>query len=81
MSIFLHTENSSETVDGDNVEYVDDLGSSSHLILFSMLCFAAATSTILSSRPCICSSASAILLLIPSTVHLCVCSSVLLGLW
>ena len=82
MSIFIHTENSSETVDGDNVEYVDDLGSSSHFILFSVFCFAAVISTILSSRSLIRSSASVILLLIPSTeLFICVCSLVLLGLW
>ena len=51
-------------------------------ILFSIFCSVAVISTILSSRSFICSSASVILLLIPSGVlFISVCSLVLLDLW
>ena len=50
-------------------------------ILFSIFCFVAVISTIPSSRSFICSSASVILLLIPSTVLFTSVYLVLLGLW
>ena len=51
-------------------------------ILFSTFCSVTATYIILSSRSFICSSASGIPLLIPSSVlFISVCSLVLLGLW